>query len=579
MTLTSSNTYTGGTIINAGTVKLSRDPVVRFAFNNAAGSTSGATITNTGASGSAMNGTIVGTGASVVSGGRYGNALSVNGVGGTAATNIVFVNNKGINTDATGTWTLGYWIKTTTLGAVIMYQGDGTWSSVGQTAYLLNANSGSTAGTAAGAVRWAGGFLTGTTALNNGNWHFVTLVDRAGTETIYVDGHADTMTSTMGLALSGLANQMWIGGSPDVDAGAVKINGLIDEVFLYNRALSLAEIQLLTNNTPTSSSGNFGGQLPINTALTIASGATFDLGGNSQTVAILSDTDGSGGSVANSGAAPATFTLNSNGNSTNTYSGVIADMTATNSVSLVKNGNFTEILAGASTYRGTTTVNAGALLVNGSLGATTVMVSGGKLGGNGVIGGSVNNQAGGTLSPGNSIGALTINNSLVLGGTNFIELNKTALTNDVILGMSSITYGGALTVTNLSGTLAAGDSFKIFYATNYNNSTFAAFNLPPLGVGLAWNTTNLTVNGTLSVIATALPQFSSITQSSDGNFVFSGTGAADATYELDAATNLQSPVLWFFVTNTVADQSGLFQLFDLSATNFPQRFYRVMSSQ
>ena len=219
------------------------------------------------------------------------------------------------------------------------------------------------------------------------------------------------------------------------------------------------------------------------------------------------------------------------------------------------------------------------MLVNGSLGANTVTVSGGKLGGNGVIGGSVNIQAGGTLSPGNSIGALTINNSLVLGGTNFIELNKTALTNDVILGMSSITYGGALTVTNLSGTLAAGDSFKIFYATNYNNSTFAAFNLPPLGVGLAWNTTNLTVNGTLSVIATALPQFSSITQSSDGNFVFSGTGAADATYELDAATNLQSPVLWFFVTNTVADQSGLFQLFDLSATNFPQRFYRVMSSQ
>ncbi|HZL77628.1 MAG TPA: hypothetical protein VFC17_02160 [Candidatus Limnocylindrales bacterium] len=96
---------------------------------------------------------------------------------------------------------------------------------------------------------------------------------------------------------------------------------------------------------------------------------------------------------------------------------------------------------------------------------------------------------------------------------------------------------------------------------------------------MAWNTTNLTVNGTLSVIATALPQVSSITQSSDGNFVFSGTGAVDATYELDAATNLQSPVLWFFVTNTVADQSGLFQLFDLSATNFLQRFYRVMSSQ
>jgi len=33
------------------------------------------------------------------------------------------------------------------------------------------------------------------------------------------------------------------------------------------------------------------------------------------------------------------------------------------------------------------------------------------------------------------------------------------------------------------------------------------------------------------------------------------------------------------VTNTVADQNGLFQLWDLQATNFPLRFYRISGSQ
>jgi autotransporter-associated beta strand protein len=497
-TLTSSNTYTGGTIINAGTVKLSRDPVIRFAFNNAAGSSGGSVITNTGTGGAAMNGTIVGTGASVVSGGRYGNALTNTGTGGTAATNIVLVNSKGIATDATGTWTLGYWIKTTTAGAVIMYQGDGTWSSAGQTAYLLNANSGSTAGTTAGAVRWGGGFLTGTIALNNGNWHFITLVDRAGTETIYVDGHADTVTSTVGLALSSLANQMWIGGSPDADAGAFKINGLIDEVYLYNRALNLAEIQLLTNNTPNLTVGNFGGQLPAATALAVSAGATFDFGGNSQTIASLAGNFG-GGTITNSGAAPVTLTFGG-GSGTNTFSGIIADNAATNAISLVKNGAAMEILSGANNFRGATTVNNGSLIVNGSLGTNSLTVTGGQLGGNGVIAGSLLVQSGGTLTPGGSIGVLTCSNNVTLqsGSTNFFELNKISGTNDQLRVSGALNYGGTLFVTNLSGTLAGSDRFQLFSAVNFSGNFSVLAGSPGAGLDWKFNPTN----GVLTVYST-----------------------------------------------------------------------------
>jgi len=142
----------------------------------------------------------------------------------------------------------------------------------------------------------------------------------------------------------------------------------------------------------------------------------------------------------------------------------------------------------------------------------------------------------------------------------------------------TLACSGTLLVTNLSGTLAVGDSFKIFNAAAYSGN-FTSYRLPTLGVGLGWNTTNLTVNGTLSVIVTASPQFSSIVQRSDGNFQFSGTGAAGVTNELDVANNLLSPIAWLFVTNAVADQSGLFQFVDLQATNFSQRFYRIMAGQ
>ena len=81
-----------------------------------------------------------------------------------------------------------------------------------------------------------------------------------------------------------------------------------------------------------------------------------------------------------------------------------------------------------------------------------------------------------------------------------MEISKTPNTNDQLRTSGSISYGGALIVTNLAGTLAAGDSFKLFNAGSYSG-TFIT-NLPPLSTGLAWNTNNLTVNGTIAVIST-----------------------------------------------------------------------------
>jgi hypothetical protein len=199
------------------------------------------------------------------------------------------------------------------------------------------------------------------------------------------------------------------------------------------------------------------------------------------------------------------------------------------------------------------------------------------LSGSGSVNGAV--AINGTIAPG-SYGTLTLSNSPTLNGVTLIKINRNngaPLNDQINLPSSGITYGGTLTVNNLGAPLTAGDSFQIFSAASYSGN-FATLNLPSLGTGLAWNTNALT-NGTLSVIATVGPQFSTMNQTSDGNFQFSGAGAAGVTYELDAATNLAPPIPWLFVTNAVADQNGLFQLWDLSATNFSQRFYRITSGQ
>jgi autotransporter-associated beta strand protein len=91
------------------------------------------------------------------------------------------------------------------------------------------------------------------------------------------------------------------------------------------------------------------------------------------------------------------------------------------SSSVVKSGAGTVTLTEASTYTGTTAVNAGTLTVNNTSGSGTgsgiVAVSGGELAGSGSIAGGVNVSTLSTISPGAGVGNLTIYNGLVLGGT------------------------------------------------------------------------------------------------------------------------------------------------------------------
>jgi autotransporter-associated beta strand protein len=299
----------------------------------------------------------------------------------------------------------------------------------------------------------------------------------------------------------------------------------------------------------------------------------IDVGGSSYLLQSDAGTLNLGGTVSSLAGGTRTFTFQGNGNFN--VSGSIQNGSAT-TINLSKTNAGTLTIAGASTFSGTTTNWRGNLFVNGSL-ASAVTVVGGDLGGNGAIGGAVVVQSGATLSPGASIGILTVSNSVTLqpGSTTFIELDKSVPTNDLLRVSGALNYGGTLLVTNLGGTLMPGDNFKLFQAAAYNNS-FSSVLLPPLATGLSWNTAGLTT-GVVSVVATAVPQFTSVAQKSDGNFQFSGTGAAFGNYELWAATNLTPPTDWLLLTNAAADTNGMFNLSDPAATNYPQRFYRIAS--
>ncbi|WP_210253442.1 Ig-like domain-containing protein [Antarcticirhabdus aurantiaca] len=83
--------------------------------------------------------------------------------------------------------------------------------------------------------------------------------------------------------------------------------------------------------------------------------------------------------------------------------------------SLTLDGPGTLILTGTNTYTGPTTVQAGTLLVNGSIVSPTTVKAGGTLGGSGQLG-TVTIESGGTLSPGNSPGILSTKDLTLAAG-------------------------------------------------------------------------------------------------------------------------------------------------------------------
>ena len=262
-------------------------------------------------------------------------------------------------------------------------------------------------------------------------------------------------------------------------------------------------------------------------------------------------------SLQNASSAAVTANVGNN-NKTNTYTGVVS---GSGSFNKIGNGTF---------------------FLDGTISAAAVTVSGGGLGGTGTITAPVTIQSGGTLAPGDAaIGRLTVSNSLTLqtGGNVTIEIDKTAGTNDVIVGLTNVTYGGTLSISNLNSALAAGDSFKIFSSANYAVSAFVSIDPATPSANLVWDTSRLTVDGTLKVINEPVGtiQIGSITISGT-NIVISGSGGTPGVgYSLLSSPDLSAPISsWTLVLNNVFDGSGNFSE-TIPGTGEPRLFFIIRS--
>ena len=286
-----------GAIVQGQTL-VDKTPVLHMSFDNV----SGTTVINDGSGGSAMNGVLNGAGATIVGGGKFGNALQVTGVASSDASVRIANAVVPFNVQGGGAWTLALWIQTSTKGATWAYQGDGGWNA-GNTTFFTAINNGGTgnASDAAGGVRNSSGWEQGTTTVDDGLWHHIVFTYDGTTKREYVDGVLDTWVVDQWNASAAVGGQFWIGGGGTGEGdGQVCLNGLIDEVYVFNQALSSNDVhQLFSNNTvpivpvavTVSPTQGYRGQVVLLTATaTPASGSVTNAKANLSAVGLSANT-------------------------------------------------------------------------------------------------------------------------------------------------------------------------------------------------------------------------------------------------------------------------------------------------
>ncbi len=271
----------------------------------------------------------------------------------------------------------------------------------------------------------------------------------------------DFVTNGGAVQSNALANDRNIGGRQ----GGQKIG----EIILFNTTLSTAD----RVKTEAYLAGKWLGQggatnnvLPTSTPVSMSGGGRLDLSGFNQTIGSLAGSDASGTQVL-LGAGRLTI-----GGANNTlFDGVISGTGG-----LTRSGNGALTLAGANTYTGTTDVNSGKLLVNGSLAAASAVTvaSGAALGGSGTVNGPVTVDAGGAIE--STTGVLSLA-SLTLSGTSIFNIAPATGGSVNVTGTNALSAGGAATI-NITG---AAPAIGLHSLINYDGTLGGGFGSFALG--------------------------------------------------------------------------------------------------
>jgi autotransporter-associated beta strand protein len=414
LTLSSANTYTGGTAINGGTVQLANANAVQSSsvsvnVNNGLAFSGGIGTFNVGALAGAGNILLTDLASSAVN-------LSVGD--NDASTTYSGTLSGGGSLTKTGAGTL-------TLSGVNSYSG-GTTVNEG----TLKLELGGRAGTETlGSFVVVGGAtlnLDNTNTTVGGYYPTNVVISGAGAVTKTGVGSIDLWVGTT--SLTGFT------GTMDVQQGALRLNGI------YNN-------------------GNMG-----QATLNIANGATFDLRAASNLSVDKLTGSGTLDQSYNSGPGLSVTVGSNNGSST--FDGVIQNSSG-QAMSLTKAGSGTLTLTGTNSYDGATNVNVGKLVINGdnsgATGAVTV-ANGATLGGIGTVGGAT--TISGTHTPGNSPGVQSFSSDLSYAATSIFEWDLASSAT----GTRGTQYDGVNVGGTLSGT--SGAVFKVVLGSGAFTETF-----------------------------------------------------------------------------------------------------------
>lgn len=493
LTLSGANDHTGGTTVNVGTLALSGSGTL--GDMNAPLNVSNGTVDLGAGSQAAGAVTISGTG-SIQNGNLAATSVTATNTSGTATVAAAITGTTQVTKSGAGgilslTGANTYSGNTTvTSGTLQLGSANSTGSispsspiSLGAGAvFAVNRTVDTVQGIDFGPITGAGGFTqngTGNTTLNLANNYSGNTIATAGR--IHVTASGALGTGVVNLA--NLPTRLQVSGGITL-ANAINTGG---NVYIEN----------LTGNNTLSGNINF---LNVgSTTTTIApSGGTLRLTGNiSTTLTTANRTFAFGTANGSPGIAIVT--------------GAISDGSAATGgfrVFVAQNGRGTLVLGGNNTYTGATTVNAGLLRVDGSLGlngsgiASDITVNtGGTLAGAGVIAGSTSVL--GALRPaagGTGGGTLTFNGAVSFdaASTTIFDLNGVIYTGVNFAASSAVNYAGTLKL-NFTGGIYNG-TYNLLTAGSTPSGAYGAVTLtttaetdtPLVPDGSVWS---LTSNG------------------------------------------------------------------------------------
>jgi outer membrane autotransporter protein len=325
----------------------------------------------------------------------------------------------------------------------------------------------------------------------------------AGTQTL-----AGTNTYTGATTINGGTLQAGLANTLSTATAVTVASGAIFNLNSFNQSIgSLAGAGGVTFGSAMLTTGNDGSSTTFSGVIS-GTGALDKVGAG--TFIVTNDNTYGGGTTINAG----TLQLGDGGTTGSivgnvTNNGILAvqrSNTLTLSSDISGNGSFqqngtgTTILTGSNAYSGTTTVNSGALIVNGSIGNSSVTVNSGALiGGNGTVGPLTIN--GGTLAAGNSIGQLNVQGNLVFtaAATYLVEVDPNNADKTTASGTASL--AGTVRASFASGVYFT-RSHTILTSASLGGTQFSALDTANLPAGFIASLSYTATDALLNLTAT-----------------------------------------------------------------------------